>query len=50
MLTKDKFTCYAKQYMDTVFRLAFNYMKNRSDADDVTQNVSFIMWMVQSML
>lgn len=39
MLTKDEFTCYAKQYMDMVFRLAFNYTKNRADADDVTQNV-----------
>ena len=25
--------------MDMVFRLAFNYMKSASDADDVTQNV-----------
>ena len=25
--------------MDTVFRVAFSYMKSRADADDVTQNV-----------
>jgi len=25
--------------MDTVFRVAFNYLKSRSDADDITQNV-----------
>ena len=24
--------------MDTVFRVAFGYMKNRADADDITQN------------
>lgn len=39
MLTKEEFTCLARKYMDTVFRVAMNYLKNKSDADDVTQNV-----------
>ena len=25
--------------MDTVFRIAYGYMKNSADADDITQNV-----------
>ena len=39
MLTNEQFTCCVKRYIDTVFRLALNYMKNGADADDVTQNV-----------
>ena len=39
MLTNEQFTRYAKTYIDTVFRLALNYMKNGADADDITQNV-----------
>lgn len=38
-MTGEEFTCYAARYMDMVFRLAFNYMKNHADAEDVTQNV-----------
>ena len=39
MLTKEEYTCLARKYMDTVFRVAMNYLKNKTDADDVTQNV-----------
>lgn len=39
MFTKEQFSCLAKKYMDTVFRLAFNYTKSQSEADDVTQEV-----------
>lgn len=39
MYTEEQFTQLAEQYMDTVFRLAFSYLKSPSDADDVTQNV-----------
>ena len=39
MLTKEEFTCLARKYMDTVFRVAMNYLKNKTVADDVTQNV-----------
>ena len=39
MLTNEQFIYYAEKYMGTVFRIAFNYMKSRADADDITQNV-----------
>lgn len=39
MFTKEEFTHLANTYMDMIFRLAFSYLKNREDADDVTQNV-----------
>ena len=39
MITDEQFTAYAKMYMDMVFRVAFNYLKSQSDADDITQNV-----------
>jgi len=39
MFSNDQFTNIARRYMDTVFRVAFSYMKSRADADDVTQNV-----------
>lgn len=39
MLTNEQFTRYAETYIDTVFRVAFNYLKSSADADDVTQNV-----------
>ena len=39
MLTNEQFTKYAETHMDTVYRVALNYLKNRADADDITQNV-----------
>ena len=39
MLTNEQFTCFAERYIDTVFRVAFNYLKSSADSDDVTQNV-----------
>lgn len=39
MFTNEHFTDIAQRYMDTVFRLAFSYMKSQADADDITQNV-----------
>lgn len=39
MFTDEHFSHIAHRYMDTVFRVAFSYLKNRADADDVTQNV-----------
>lgn len=39
MLTNAQFTRYVDRYIDTVFRVAFNYLKSSTDADDVTQNV-----------
>ncbi len=39
MLTNAQFTSCAQRYLDTVFRVAYNYLKSAADADDVTQNV-----------
>jgi len=39
MLNDEQFTQYAQEYMGTIFRVAFNYLKSRTDADDITQNV-----------
>lgn len=39
MLTNEQFTCLAQRYIDTVYRVALNYLKSPSDADDITQNV-----------
>lgn len=39
MFTEAQFTGLVKKYIDTVFRLAFSYLKHRQDAEDATQNV-----------
>lgn len=39
MFTDEQFICLAQTYMDMVFRVAFNYLKNRAEADDITQTV-----------
>ena len=39
MSSEADFTRWAQQYMDMVFRVAFGHLKNRADADDVTQTV-----------
>lgn len=39
MFQEEQFTQIAKKYMDTIFRVAFNYLKNQSEADDITQDV-----------
>ncbi len=39
MLTNEQFTRCVSLYLDTVYRVAFNYIKSAADADDVTQNV-----------
>ena len=39
MFTEEQFSHLAKKYMDTVFRLAFNYTKSQAEADDITQEV-----------
>lgn len=39
MLSNEQFTQYAQRYLDTVFRVAYNFLKSSADADDVTQNV-----------
>lgn len=37
-MTEERFVGLAKKYMDTVFRLAYSFLKNSADAEDVTQN------------
>lgn len=39
MLTNEQFTACARRYIDTVYRVALNYLKSAADADDVTQDV-----------
>lgn len=38
-MTDEEFTDIAKQYSDNIFRIAFNYCRNRDDSDDIVQNV-----------
>ena len=44
MLTKERFTHLAQRYMDTIFRVAFSYLKSREDADDVVQNTLLALY------
>ena len=39
MPNKEQFVQQIQQYMDMIFRLAFNCLKSQADADDVTQTV-----------
>ena len=38
-MTDQQFVPLAQRYMDTIFRVAYSYLRSRSDADDVTQEV-----------
>ena len=38
------FADMAKRHMNTVYRVAFGYLRNRADADDVTQAVLLKLW------
>lgn len=38
-MTNELFTQLATQYIDTVFRVAVSFLKNKTEAEDVTQNV-----------
>lgn len=37
MINDEQFTRLVRRYIDTVFRVALNYLKNPADAEDVTQ-------------
>lgn len=39
MFSDEEFAAIAEKYMDNIFRLALNYMRSRTEADDITQNV-----------
>lgn len=38
-MTEQQFSPLAARYMDTVFRVAYSYLRSPADADDVTQDV-----------
>lgn len=44
MLSEEAYTRYAESYMDMVYRVAYGYVKNGADADDVTQAVFLRLW------
>jgi RNA polymerase sigma factor (sigma-70 family) len=48
MLTHERFAYLAGKYADTVFRVAFSYLKSREDADDVTQEVFIKLYSVDT--
>lgn len=48
MLTHERFAHLAEKYADTVFRVAFSYLKSREDADDVTQEVFIKLYSVDT--
>lgn len=37
MMNDEQFTRLTRRYIDTVFRVALNYLRNPADAEDVTQ-------------
>lgn len=37
--TNEEFANVAKKYMDTIYRVAYSWLKNSDDANDVTQDV-----------
>ena len=39
MMNDEQFTCLTRRYIDTVFRVALNYLRSPADAEDVTQTV-----------
>ncbi len=39
MFQEAQFTRIAEKYMDMIFRIAFHYLKDRAEADDITQEV-----------
>ena len=44
MFTNEQFSYLVKKYIDTVFRIALNYTKNPSDAEDIAQDVFFALF------
>lgn len=39
LFTDQQFTCLVDKYIDTVFRVALNYLRDPVEAEDITQNV-----------
>lgn len=44
---EEEFLLIAEKYKDTVFRIAFNYLSNSSDADDVVQDVLLKLYLTE---
>lgn len=44
MLEHDEFSRLAGQYIHTVYRVAYGYLRSPPDAEDVTQNVLLKLW------
>ena len=39
MMNDEQYTRLVRRYLDTVFRVALNYLRNPADAEDITQTV-----------
>lgn len=39
MFTNEQYTYLVEKYIDSIYRIALNYLKNCSDAEDICQNV-----------
>lgn len=50
MMTNEQFTRLTKRYIDTVYRVALNYIKSPLDADDITQNTFLKLLQKKSLL
>ena len=44
MLTEQEYTAAAEQYLDMVYRIALNWIRQPTDADDASQNVMLRLW------
>lgn len=44
MYTDQEFTQLVHRYADTIFRVAFSWLKNADDANDVTQDVLITLY------
>lgn len=43
-MTEIEFIPLARQYMDTVYRVAYSHLRSRADAEDVTQEVLLALY------
>lgn len=44
MLTEQEFTTAAERYLDMVYRIALNWFRNPTDAEDASQNALLRLW------
>lgn len=44
MRDREEFTRLAGQYINTVYRVAYGYLRSAADAEDATQNVLLKLW------